>query len=157
MGRGAHEQEMFASAEVETTAEQRGRTYISIVGLARGPVIPECVSTVALILKWERRNEIPAVTFGSNYELSVRSLELERGFADALDYGWIELSGGRVAVRPQFVPPDAPDDVRDRADELFSLSRADLTRMARPYLLREAALTDAQSRPSEPQDGRPRV
>ena len=137
--RGLSEHETIASEEAVSSAEKQGGAFTSIVALARGPVIPDLVGTVALILKWEGRVEIPTVTFGSNYELSVRSLELERGFADALDYGWIELSGGKVSVRAYFAPPAASDGVRDRADELFALSKPELTRMARHYLLREAA------------------
>src|SRR4051812_8812186 len=97
------------------------RTYVALVALARDSVDPTRVIPAALILKAEGHVELPTITFGSNYELDVRSIELDRGLVDALDAGWLSLRGGKLTVTQHAAAPAAADDVRERAQRLFDL------------------------------------
>lgn len=115
------------------------RTYAGLVALTGGPVDPALVAPAALILKAEGLVDLPAISFGSNYDLDVCSIELDRGLVDALDAGWLRVRDARVTATELVPPPLATEAVRARAQELFALSAEELTRAARHHLLRERA------------------
>lgn len=114
------------------------RTYVGLVALAGVPVDPARVPPAALILKAEGLVDLPAISFGSNYDLDVRSIELERGLVDALDSGWIRVRNGRVSATELATPPLTSEAARARAQKLFALGAEELTRYARHHLLRDA-------------------
>jgi len=123
-------------------------TYAALVGLASDPVDPACIPPAALVLKCEGHIDLPGITFGSSYELDVRSIELDRGLASAVDAGLLTIRAGKVtltahgagtldrAAMPHV--PRAAARTRGRADELFALDTDELERVARHYLLCDA-------------------
>jgi len=113
------------------------RTYAGLVALAGAPVDPARVSPAALILKAEGLVNLPAISFGSNYDLDVRSIELDRGLVNALDCGWLHIRDGRVSATELVTPPLTREAARARAQELFALGAEELMRAARHHLLRE--------------------
>lgn len=114
------------------------RAYSALVALAGAPVDPAFVAPAALILKAEGLVDLPAVSFGSNYDLDVRSIELDRGLVDALDSGWVRVRDGKVSATELVTPPAAAEPAQARAQELFALDAEKLTRAARHHLLRGA-------------------
>lgn len=110
----------------------------ALVALAAAPLSPELITPAALILKAEGFVDLPAITFGATYSLNIRSYELDSGYARALDSGRLKLRYGKVSVNEHFSPAPAPDEVRTRANELFSLTERELMRVGRHHLLREA-------------------
>jgi hypothetical protein len=115
------------------------RTYAALVALTGGSVDPALVAPAALILKAEELVELPEISFGSNYDLDVRSNELDRGLVDALDAGWLRVRDARVSATELVPPPLSTEALRARAQELFALGAEELTRAARHHLLRERA------------------
>lgn len=119
--------------------DQLARLVVEILALAEGPVDPSVLTPAALVLSREGLIDCPQVTFGCNYDLDVRSFELRRGYARAVDAGWLTLRSRKVSVNPNFQPRRANAAARARATELYSLGRSELMRSARHHLLREAA------------------
>jgi hypothetical protein len=116
---------------------------VHVVALAGTPVDPALIAPAALVLRDEHLVELSAVSFGCNYDLDVRSFELERGYVRAVDAGWLKLRRGEVSPRPGYKTElDAP--AAGRARELFALGRKELTCLARHHLLR-----DAEDRPDQ--------
>lgn len=110
-----------------------------LVALAGGPVEPALIASAALILRDEHLLELPRVTFGCNYDLDVRSFELEQGYVRALNAGWLKLRLRKVTAKskPRHVEVcNSPASAR--AQELFALGREELVRLARHHLLRES-------------------
>lgn len=122
-------------------ADQFAQLVVQLVALAVTPVDPTLITPVALVLRDEHLIDLPDVTFGCNYELDVRSFELDRGYVRAVDAGWLTLRSGEVRVNPQSASPGLDPDVSTRARELIALERRELIRVARHHLLRDA---DAQ-------------
>src|SRR4051812_21176961 len=58
-------------------ATRFGEIVVQLVGMSEVPVDPAWISPVALVLREEGLIQLPEVTFGSNYDLDVRSLEIE--------------------------------------------------------------------------------
>lgn len=124
--------------ESSDPADRFGQLVVHLVALANGPVDPMRVTPAALLLRDEHLIDLPDVTFGCNYELDVRSFELDQGYVRAIDAGWLILRGGELRVNPHFALPDLDSNVLARAGDLFALERRDLIRVARHHLLRDA-------------------
>ena len=93
---------------------------------------------VALLLAQEGRLAADLLSFGSDYDLSVASHEIRRGFSRAYDGGrlkadsqtvWLGAGESRLLLEPCYA-----DDAR-RAQELFALDLESLLTLARPILL----------------------
>lgn len=119
-------------------ADQLGQLVVQLVALAGAPVDPTHITPAALVLRGEDLIDLPHVTFGCNYELDVRSIELDRGYVRAVDSGWLTLRSGEVQVDPEVAPPYVNSDASTRAREVFALERQELIRAARHHLFREA-------------------
>jgi hypothetical protein len=124
-----------------SVVDQYSELVTNLVSLSPTPVDPTMIAPAALILQEEGLVAMPKVTFGCNYELDVRSIELDRGYVRAMDSGWLRLHHGRVSVSERFSRAHAirrTPQADARALELFSLERDDLTQIARHHLLRDA-------------------
>lgn len=108
-----------------------------VIELAGGSVDPMMINPLALILLEERLLAMDGVSFGSDYGLSVRSNELERGYTVALCHGWLRPEDGRATLTGSPAKRLAVADAaaKHRVGELTKLSRAELTAAARPLLL----------------------
>lgn len=115
------------------------RIVVKIVQMAGCPVDPDLLDPVALILQRACLIKADGVTFGCDYDLNVRSIELARGYIHAIDVSWLRREKQMVTVSPHARMPLAAIDARasEFARELFSLDRATLLARARPLLLAE--------------------
>jgi hypothetical protein len=111
---------------------------VQLVALAGRPVDPSLIAAGALVLRAEHLAKLPRVTFGCNYDLDIRSFELERGLVRAINAGWLTLRSGKVQVHQPLPKPDLDSDTSAEARKLFALERRELIRIARHHLLREA-------------------
>ena len=162
-GRPAEDTVMTASAAVREPAEApAGLTLIErpeqpndpdlfaqlvvgVVALVGSPVNPSLIAPAALVLRSEGLVDLPGVTFGCNYDLAVRSFELERGYVRAIDSGWLRLRLGEVRVHSRVVPSSVDGKAAARAAELFALPKEELQRAARHHLLRDADETGGRA------------
>jgi hypothetical protein len=128
----------LASVQDGDRADQLGRLVVGIVALVEGQVDPSTIVPAALVLAGEGLVDLPGVTFGCNYDLDVRSFELRRGYARAIDAGWLTLRSRKVSVNPNFAPAPATTAARARATELCSLRPRELMGIARHHLLHDA-------------------
>lgn len=119
-------------------ADRFAELVVQLVALAGRPVDPTVIAAAALVLRGEHLAELPRVTFGCNYDLDIRSFELERGLVRAINAGWLTLRSGKVHLHQQLPTPDMDPDASAEARELFALERRELIRIARHHLLREA-------------------
>jgi hypothetical protein len=110
---------------------------VKLVALSHEAVDPSAIVPAAFILSREGLLQVDEVTFGSNYDLDVRSFELERGYARAVDGGWLILRSQKVAANRGLLSESGDGTASTRAAELFSLPSEQLMRMARHYLLDE--------------------
>ncbi len=139
---------LLASVEQQSSdpADRFARLVVQLVALADASVDPALITPAALILRDEDLIDLPDVTFGCNYELDVRSFELDRGYVRAIDAGWLKLRSGEVRVNSHFASPDMSCGASARARDLFALRRREIVRIARHHLLR--ASDDQPGRPA---------
>lgn len=108
-----------------------------IIDLAGGSLDPMLINPLALMLREEELVEMHGVSFGSDYALSVRSIELERGYTVALCHGWLRPENRRATLTGSAATRLATADpaATQRVSELTRLNRDELTAAARPLLL----------------------
>jgi hypothetical protein len=127
-----------AAEHADDPVDRFARLVVDIVDLAGAPVDPALIEPVALLLNTEGHLDLPNVTFGSNYDLDVRSRELERGYVRAIDSGWLRLRSGQVEANPRFTSVTRSPDAAKLARYLFAAARDQLMSKARHHLLRAA-------------------
>ena len=118
---------------------------VDVVALAGSPVNPSLIAPAALMLRAEQLDDLPCITFGCNYDLDVRSFELERGYVRAIDSGWLTLRLSEVRVHPRVASSRVDGDATARAAELFALPKEELHRAARHHLLHDADKTGGRA------------
>lgn len=119
--------------------DQLAQLVVDVVALVGEPVDPALIAPAALVLRSEGLVDLPGVTFGCNYDLDVLSFELSRGFTRGIDAGSLLLRARRVSVNADMPRTAADGRKAARASELFGLDRRESMRVARHYLLRDAA------------------
>lgn len=124
---------------VRSEDDRFGRIVVEIVQLAADAANPDLIAPVGLILSRAGLIAAEGVTFGCDYGLNVRSIELARGYVHARSMSWLRLRGGRVHVT-EAAPPasrELDEAAATLAAELFRLDRKTLQGQARPLLLAE--------------------
>jgi hypothetical protein len=111
----------------------------TVVELVGAPADPLLINPLALILVREGLIDADGVTFGCDYDLNIRSIELERGYASAVNRGWLTRKKRLVSlsVHQGIERVSAGASARQRIGELVALGRADLEARARRLLLAE--------------------
>lgn len=125
-----------------STADQLAELVAGLVSLVDAPVDPKLINPAALVLQAEDLLDLTGVTFGCNYELDIRSIELDRGYVRAIDAGWLKLRRGTVTASARFSQTRLAGSAQQagaRGRELFALDGDALSQIARHHLLRDAA------------------
>lgn len=108
-----------------------------IVRLVGQPANPDLLDPAALILSRAELISADDVTFGCDYNLNVKSIELAEGYVYACSMNWLYSERGHVTVSEvaPISPAEPSEKARQLAAELFSLDRPALHERARPLLL----------------------
>jgi hypothetical protein len=105
-----------------------------LVALAGGELEWALLEPAALVLAREDGLTSPGLTFGCDYDLSIRSHELRRGFVRAMTDGLVDADGHRMWLLPRGVELTIGDDAETAAG-IFALEPHELARRARHLLL----------------------
>jgi len=114
---------------------------LELVCLAGGRVASFAFEPAALLLVRGGILDGDGLTFGSDYDLNVRSRELRRGYVLAVDSGKLLTNSREMWLRRDDADSADPRDVDSEgcvfAREVFGLPREELARRARRLLLAE--------------------
>ena len=120
--------------------EELAQQVMRIVALAGGSIDPNLIDAAALVLARRGLIDCPGVTFGCNYDLTIRSNELRDGYARAVSGNRLLPQRGQIRLRDDLLAPSlaAVSDIDEQAvQDVFALSREELERQGRLLLLGE--------------------
>lgn len=125
-------------ADTEAAAETLGEKVIELVRLAGGRLETWAFEPAALLLVRAGALDGAGLTFGSDYDLHVRSRELRRGFVEALGSGRLAATSSEMWLTQPAPAVEPADDERSQfARTIFALPRLELEQTARRQLLGE--------------------
>jgi hypothetical protein len=126
--------------ELEATArpEELAALVVELVRLAGGRLASADFEPVALLLVRAGVLDGDGLTFGSDYDLNIRSRELRRGYVLAVDSGKLLTNSREMWLGHDDVDLRQTDsEAVVFAREVFGLPREELVRQARRLLLAE--------------------